>query len=106
MTRCREWERLFRELVEKENTLKLKSDVRFRSVAGEGIIVCQEKAEVLVVNGVGARILELVQREMSFEEIVQKIQEEYEVEGSDMVNDVRVFIEELDGAGVLDAAST
>jgi len=106
VTRCRKWKRLFRELGEKENTLKLKSDVRCRSVAGEGIIVCQEKAEVLVVNGVGARILELVQREMSFEEIVQKLQEEYEVESSDMVSDVRVFIEELDGAGVLDPAST
>jgi len=89
---------------------RLASDVRFRVVGGEGVVVLQDAGEVLVVNGVAARVLELLdlRREplpgregRSAEELIARLVEEFDASNEDIERDVRDFLEEIREAGVV-----
>ncbi len=81
---------------------RLKSDVRFRSIADEGIVLRQDEGEVLVVNGVGVRVVELIADGASFQELLTTLEAEYDVEPKQLRTDVLSYIEELRVAGVLE----
>ncbi len=78
------------------------SDVRFRTVFEEGVVVRQRAAEVLVLNTVGIRILELVAQKRSVGEIVDDLSAEFDATKDQLRNDVSAFIGELVAAGVLE----
>jgi len=93
---------------------RLASDVRFRKVGGEGVVVQQSAGEVLVVNGVGARVLELLdpRREegglpagRSLGELLQRLAEEYEAPRDRIERDVRGFLDEVTELGVVVAGA-
>ncbi len=81
---------------------KARSDVRYRTVFDEGIVVRQRAAEVLVVNSVGARILELLREQSNAEDLVTRLSAEFEVERSELEADVRTFLDELTAAEVVE----
>ena len=81
---------------------KKKSDVRFRVVADEAVVVRQRDAEVLVLNEVGARILELVDEGMSHEQLVGKLVEEFETSEAEVAEDAQAFLAQLVEVGVLE----
>ncbi len=76
------------------------ADVRFRVVGGEGVVVRQSSGEALVVDQVGARILELLAERPTAAEIVRRLEAEYEVEPERLAGDVERFLGELLEAGV------
>ena len=93
---------------------RLAPDVRFRVVGGEGVVVRQEAGEVLVVNGVAARVLELLdprrakgsdpdagERGRSFDELLDRLGEEFEAEGEEVARDLREFLDEVVEGGVV-----
>ena len=82
---------------------RLRDDIRYREVAGEGIVLCQERGEVLVVNGLGVRVVELVEQGCTFAAIVATLLQEYDVDRETLRSDVAAYLEDLRGAGVLDA---
>ena len=82
--------------------LVAQSDVRFRKVAGEGVIVKQSSAEVIAVNEVGARILQLVEKPKAVDAIVDTMVAEFDVERSRLREDVLSFLAELLEAGVVE----
>lgn len=86
-------------------TYRLRSDVRFRSVADEGVVLRQDEGEVLVVNGVGVRVVELVADGAGLEDMLGILENEYEVEPADLRTDVKTYLEELEEAGVLESTS-
>ena len=65
-------------------------------------MLCQERGQVIVVNGLGVRIVELVEQGCSFAAIVTSLLEEYDVEPEELRGDVLVYLEELRDAGVLE----
>lgn len=77
-------------------------DVRFRRVLDEAVVIRQDAAEVLGLNGVGARVFELARGGASEDEIVQRLAEEHEIGEADVRGDVRRFLVELVEAGVLE----
>ena len=79
-----------------------RSDVRFRIVGDEGIAVMQSTGEVLAVNGVGARLLSLLETTRALDEILASLTDEYEVERGVLARDVESFVSELVTAGVLE----
>lgn len=85
------------------SVLKRKSDVRFRVVGEEGVVVRQEAAEVLALNGVGARVLELFDRERPLAEVIDRLMEEYEIGRAELESEVCDFVTELTAAGVLES---
>ncbi|MEN8164589.1 MAG: PqqD family protein [Acidobacteriota bacterium] len=80
----------------------LKSDVRYRSIADEGIVLLQDEGEVLVVNGVGVRIVELIGEGTTLPQILDTLEAEYDVEPTQLKTDVNTYLAELEDAGVLE----
>ncbi len=76
-------------------------DIRYRIIGGEAVVMRQSDAEVLVLNGVGARILELVASESSVGEIVDTLLAEYDVEREILEQDVRDYLQNLLDGGVI-----
>ena len=77
-------------------------DVRFRPVLDEGVVIRQRAGEVLVLNAVGVRILELIAKELTLSQIVDALLDEFLVERKELERDVLSFTSELERAGVLE----
>lgn len=72
----------------------------------EGIFVLQEQAEVVIVNDVGAFVVEQLKAGRSVAETVAAVGEHFEVEGDhDPAADVPEFIAELVAAGAIEELS-
>ncbi len=89
-------------MTESNRIYRLKSDIRYRTIADEGIVLRQDEGEVLVVNGVGVRVVELIAEGTSFQQILTTLETEYEVEPEQLKTDVLTYLEELEKAGVLE----
>mgnify|MGYP003383422074 CR=1 FL=1 len=80
---------------------RLRSDVRFRRIEDEGIVLVQGNNEVLGVSAVGIRLLELIDGGTGLDRIVGVLQDELDVERSRLEEDVDRFVSDLSAAGVL-----
>lgn len=77
------------------------SDVRFRVVFDEAVVLKQDQAEVLVLNEVGARVLGGLERGLRPSQIVGELQNEYGAAAPDLERDVERFLNELLEARVI-----
>ena len=84
-------------------TLRPKSDVRFRRVAGEGVVLRQDAGEVLALNEVGSRILEHVDGRLTVPEIVERLLEEFDADRIEIEADTAEFVRELLESGVIES---
>lgn len=82
---------------------RLRSDVRYRLVDGQAVVIVQEAGEALVLNEAGSRILELVDGERRVADIVRAMREEFEVGAEELKRDVGEHLAELVAAGVVEA---
>ena len=71
----------------------------FRKLGGTegGVLVHQTTTAYFRVNGLGARIWELVTEGMTFGELVSRLRQELEDPPADLENDTRAFLRELIG---------
>lgn len=71
-------------------------------VGDEGVIVLQERGEIVVVNELGARIVDLLSKQTIArrEDIVSVLERTYDVERPTLEDDVRVFLEDLVNGGI------
>jgi hypothetical protein len=76
--------------------------VRFRIVADEGVVIRQQAAEVLVVNEVGARLLQLLDGKRSLAQVRARLAAEFEVEPAELERDVAAYVDALIAAGVVE----
>lgn len=86
-------------------TYRLLGDVRFRVVGGEAIILRQKDAEVLVLNEVGSRMLEMLSEGLTQVEIGSRLEAEFEVSADELAGDLQKFVETLEKSGVLEPNS-
>ena len=84
--------------------LRRHSDVRYRRIEGEAVVLRQSAAEVLVLNEVGAAVLDLADGERSVGEWIDALAGEYEGDSSALARDVLAFAAELAEAGLLEPA--
>lgn len=84
---------------------RTRSDVRFRRIEEEAVVLRQDGGEVLVLNGTGARVLELLAAGLETREAARRLAEEHEVDLERAAADVRSFAAELGDAGVLEPRS-
>jgi hypothetical protein len=87
------------------NVLRKASDVRYRLVEDEGILVRQRTAEVLVVNEVGVRFLDLMDGSTELSGLVDRLVEEFEVDRTELEKDLLSFAGELVEAGVVEVVA-
>lgn len=85
--------------------LKRSPSIRYRLVGNEGVVVRQDTAEVIAVNDVGARFLELVPADdgaRTFESVRDALLMEYDVDKDVLERDLDAFARALTEAGVLE----
>lgn len=80
--------------------LVLDPHVRFRRFDEEGVLVNQKSAEALVVNEVGARLLEVADGRRTIAECAALLVEEFDAERAAIEQDLLAFAGALVDAGV------
>jgi len=84
-------------------SLALHRDVRYRLLLNEAVVIRQDAAEVLGLNLVGARILELIDDGLAESEILERLVQEFDVAPEELHADVRAFIAELIELGIVES---
>lgn len=79
----------------------LEPHARFRVLDDEGIFILQEAGEVVVVNKLGAFIIEQLRAEQTLDRIAQAIAVEYDVSVERAREDAERLLSELADAGAL-----
>lgn len=82
--------------------LRRRSDVRYRRIEGEAVVLRQSAAEVLVLNEVAASVLDLADGERSVGDWIESLAGEYETDRATLERDVLEFASELFEAGLLE----
>ncbi|HEX6904307.1 MAG TPA: PqqD family protein [Thermoanaerobaculia bacterium] len=83
--------------------LRRRSDVRYRHIEGEAVVVRQSSAEVLVLNEVGASVLDLADGERDVRAWIDALSEVYDTDPAVLARDVLAFAAEMEEAGLLEA---
>lgn len=78
------------------------SDVRYRILDGEAVVVRQRAAEVLGLDAAGSRILDLLDGERPLAAVAATLAEEYEGDRETIAREVEAFVAELVAAGVVE----
>lgn len=81
--------------------LQLNADVRQTRVADEGIILRQDDGEILVINEVAIRFVELIDGSRSLGVLTDLLLQEYAVEKDTLAADLAEYAAELAGHNVL-----
>ena len=81
--------------------LQLNSDIRQTRLADEGIILRQNDGEILVVNEVAIRFIELIDGSTNMDELTDLLLQEYEVQHNTLASDLAEYACELLDQGVL-----
>ena len=82
--------------------LRRRSDVRYRRIEGEAVVVRQSSAEVMVLNEVAASVLDLADGERSVHAWIDALAEVYDTDPEDLARDILAFAAELAEAGLLE----
>jgi Coenzyme PQQ synthesis protein D (PqqD) len=88
--------------ITQSTVLRRRSDIRYRRIEGEAVVLRQSAAEVLVLNEVGASVLDLADGEHSVREWIEALSQEYETDPEELTRDVLQFAGELREAGMLE----
>ena len=86
---------------ETQTLYKVDPHARFRVMDDEGIFVLQDAGEVLVVNEVGAFIVEQLKAERSLDEVVATLTEHYTVDAERALADASSLLDQLLDAGAI-----
>jgi Coenzyme PQQ synthesis protein D (PqqD) len=89
-------------MIDRTSVLRRRGDVRYRVLDGEAVVLRQRAGEVLVLNEVAARLLDLADGATPLAAWVETLAAEYEVERAVLERDVLDFAGELADAEVLE----
>jgi hypothetical protein len=82
--------------------LRQRSDVRYRQIDGEAVVLRQDAGETLVINEAGSLILDFLAKGRSAAETANALAEAFEVSAEEALADVEAFAAELEAAGILE----
>lgn len=89
-------------MIETGMVLKRCADTRYRNIGGEGVVVQQTAGEVLVLNEIGVRVLELLEAALPVSGLLDALDAEYEIDRPTLERDVLAYLQELMDAGVIE----
>lgn len=86
--------------------MRVDKDFVLREIAGDYIIIPTGKMTLkfnglITLNEVGVSIWNMLQEEVSFEDLVQGILDEYDVDEETVREDIKEFLEKLSDGGIL-----
>ena len=89
-------------MIDDAAVFRLRNDVRYRIVGPEAVVIRQSGPEVLVLNSVGARVIDGIDARTTVAALVARLAEDYDVERGTLAQDVRSFLQELSDGGVIE----
>jgi hypothetical protein len=78
-----------------DTVLQRKPDLLFNQIDGEVVMLSIENSEYYGMDKVGSRIWELLEKPMSFKELIDKLMDEYEVSEEQCKEDALLFLNKL-----------
>ena len=84
-----------------DDSLGLHPDVVFRAVGDEGVVVDQRRPEVMVVNRLALRVLQLIRETGSRSAVLAALESEYPVEPAVIEADMDGFLDDLRRRGLI-----
>ncbi len=92
-------------MIEAHTVFKTCADARYRNIGDEGVVVRQTAGEVLVLNAVGVRVLELLAEDRPVSGLIEALAAEYAIDRATLEQDVPAYLQELLEAGVIEPVS-
>ncbi len=91
---------------EKKNIMKIDRNFVLREIAGEYIIIPTGKTALefnglITVNEIGMELWKMLQNEVTFDDLLNGIMEEYDVDEEVAKEDIQDFLEKLKEGGIL-----
>ena len=81
--------------------LERNQEIDASELDGETVMMDMERGNYFMLNPVGSRIWELIEKPVSVEEIIHRLREEYEVSLEECHEAVKEFLHELHHANLL-----
>ena len=78
-----------------ETILKRKQNQLFSEIDGEVVMLSVENSEYYGMDAVGSRIWQLLEKEISFKNLIETLQDEYDVSEEQCKADTLTFLEQL-----------
>jgi hypothetical protein len=82
------------------------NDVRYRLLLNEAVVIRQDAAEVLGLNLVGARVLELIDQGLGQNGILETLAREFDASQPELEADVSAFLRELVELEIIESVQT
>lgn len=89
-------------MIDPTTVLRRRTDTRFRLLGSEGIVIQQTAGDVIALNPVAARAVELVDGKRSAGDIVRSMQDEFDAGHDQIERDVLEFLATLSEQDVLE----
>ena len=91
---------------EKKNIMKIERNFVLREIAGECIIIPTGKTALefnglITVNEIGMELWKMLQNEVTFDDLLKGIMEEYDVDKEVAKEDIQDFLDKLIDGGIL-----
>ena len=88
------------------SSFRISRDVRYRLIDDEAVVVRQREGDVLVLNEVAARVLQLVGEGLTPSQVGDRIVGEFEAPDAAIRQDVETFFDELEGLNVIERCAS
>ena len=88
-----------------EKIYERSSEVRYRILEGEAVVVRQDVAQVFVLSEVGARVLELLDGKRKLIAVRDLLLLAYEVDEAQLEQDLNKYINRLKEAGIIQCSA-
>ncbi len=91
-------------MVALDTVFQRRSDVRFRRIATDGVVLVQNAGLVIGLNEVGARVLELLGSRITVREMLERLETEFNATREQLLADLSGFLEQLVEVGIAEEA--
>ncbi|PLX01295.1 MAG: PqqD family protein [Marinilabiliales bacterium] len=82
-------------MITADTKIQRKQDIVFNRMDNEVVMLNLEKGEYYGLDEIGSRIWDIIEDEISFQNLIQKLMEEFEVEESMCAADTKDFLMDL-----------
>jgi hypothetical protein len=93
-------------MLNKDSKILRNSKVPWRIIEDEGILVDVSKGEVIHLNPIAASIWEKIDEQTTVGNIIDEIEQEYDVDSQIAYDDIFTFLNKLLDKGIIECPST
>jgi hypothetical protein len=89
-------------MIESRAIYRLRPDVRYRQLPPQAVLIRQRGPEVMVLNGVAGRILDLLDGATPVGDLIDKLADEFDAPRPQIETDLSGYLDELASAEVIE----